>query len=250
MFKNGTEFNPSLCYRKLIGAKSDSKGLKAAGRNIGTGEYDSPRDSFGHGTHTASTTAGAYVPGADYFRYAEGNEGEMMASTYNGALWIMTVGAGTINRAFLARVTLGNGVSLEGKSYYPESINISNAPFFYGKGDAGKATSLLRVVHKDWSPTAIHSAIMTMATTVDNSNSTIRDEWTGLPTTPLEFGAGHIKILTKPWNQGPSTNKSSSFAALATTRHKWRLLSYDLNGTVVASLANSTTLLSFPSSPT
>ncbi|RWR85492.1 Peptidase S8/S53 domain-containing protein [Cinnamomum micranthum f. kanehirae] len=440
--ENGTEFSPSLCNRKLIGARSFSKGLKAAGRKLVTGEYDSPRDSFGHGTHTSSTAAGAYVPGADYFGYAEGtakgvapgarvamykvlwatdteessatdvlagmdqaiadgvdimslslgfdqtpyysdviamgalsaiekgifvtcaagNDG-VKNSTYNGAPWIMTVGAGTVDRAFLASVTFGNGVSLEGKSYYPESIYIADAPLFYGIGDAGKAAcnslslnesevtgkvvlcdtsntsntfeqmmevnrsnaeagififsdtrntlvidpsdynipslliksdgataslkqyasetvnatvremkfkitklrlkpapqvaffssigpdpvnpsvlkpdviapgedvlaawipnqpfasrgsdylvtdyallsgtsmstphvagvaALLRVIHKDWSPAAIRSAIMTTAKTVDNTNSTIRDEWTGLPATPLAFGAGHI----------------------------------------------------------
>lgn len=439
--ENGTEFSPSLCNRKLIGARSFSKGLKAAGLNISAREYDSPRDSFGHGTHTASTAAGAYVPGADYFGYAEGtakgvapgarvamykvlwaadtdasaatdvlagmdqaiadgvdimslslgfdqtpyysdiiamgalsaiekgifvacaagNDGEDMNSTHNGAPWIMTVGAGTVDRAFLARVTLGNGASLEGESYYPESIYIANAPLFYGEGgkeecsplslnqsevagkvvlcdtgnrsdiymqmgevqrsnakagififsdprdplfifpssfnfpsllvknDAATASlrqyaletvnatvremkfkitklqikpapqvaffssrgpdpitpgvlkpdiiapgndvlaawipnrpfarrgsdklvtdyallsgtsmasphvagvaALLRAIHKDWSPAAIRSAIMTTSTTVDNTKSTIIDEWTGQPTTPLVFGAGHI----------------------------------------------------------
>ncbi|RWR85493.1 Peptidase S8/S53 domain-containing protein [Cinnamomum micranthum f. kanehirae] len=441
--ENGTEFSPSLCNRKLIGARSFSKGLKAAGRNIAADEYDSPRDSFGHGTHTSSTAAGAYVSSADYFGYAEGtakgvapgarvamykvlwhgdtyesaakdvlagmdqaiadgvdimsislgfdqtpyysdvigmgalsaleegifvtcaagNDGEDLNTTLNGAPWITTVGAGTVDRAFLASVTLGNGASLEGQSYYPERIYIANAPLFYGKGDAGKVicnplslnesevagkvvlcdtsndsdiymqmhevfrsnaeagififsdpheslflfpsdfnfpgliiksedtiaslkqyasetvnatvremkfvitklrfkpapqvaffssrgpdpitpgvlkpdiiapgkdvlaawipnkpiarrgsdrlvtdyallsgtsmaaphvagvAALLRAIHKDWSPAAIRSAIMTTATIVDNTKSAIKDEWTGLPTTPLVYGAGQI----------------------------------------------------------
>ncbi|KAL6317072.1 hypothetical protein AAG906_029824 [Vitis piasezkii] len=433
----GTAFSQSCCNRKLVGARSFSKGLIAAGRNISKElDFDSARDNVGHGTHTSSTAAGNYVLGASHFGYAGGNArgvaprahlamykvlwatdtyesaatdvlagmdqaivdgvdimslslgfdqtpyfSDVIAiaslsaieqgifvvcatgndggtsSTHNGAPWIMTVGAGTIDRSFVATMTLGNGLVVEGTSYFPQSIYITNAPLYYGRGDANKETcklsaldpnevagkvvlcdstetdvytqiqevesagayagifitdnllldpdeysipslvlptnsgtsvleyvtgmsnatvkalrfvstklgtkpapqvayfssrgpdpispgvlkpdilapgvdvlaavapnvpfmqigdydlvtdyalfsgtsmaaphvagvaALLKAVHGDWSPAAIRSAIMTTANTIDNIGSAFRDQWTGLPASPLDFGAGHI----------------------------------------------------------
>ncbi|KAG9443991.1 hypothetical protein H6P81_015331 [Aristolochia fimbriata] len=449
--ENGTQFNSSLCNLKLIGARSFSKGLRASGRKISTenGDFDSPRDYMGHGTHAASTAAGSIVQNVDYFGYAKGNatgiaSGARLAiykvhwandsdesaatdvlagidqaiadgvdiisislgfdfrpyyddviavgalsavkkgifvacaagndgvpnSTYNGAPWIVTVGAGTIDRRFLATMNLSKAggsaeqedvFSLKGTSYYPRGPYTSNAPLFYGKSDRKKAqclgssldpaavkgkvilcdltdqtdiygrinevnrtgakaaiflttetttnmdpsdyynpivvitsggdtdslrnyavketnpmvkqlrfrvtglgakpaprvasfssrgpdpitptvlkpdimapgkdilaawvpnksfvrigkkglatnyaifsgtsmasphvagvAALLKSVHRDWTPAAIRSAIMTTATTLDSANSTITDEWTNWPATPLDFGAGHV----------------------------------------------------------
>ncbi|KAL6010753.1 hypothetical protein ACLOJK_001195 [Asimina triloba] len=437
--ESGQEFESSACNRKLVGARAFKKGLIAGGLNVSNDDYDSPRDSIGHGTHTSSTAGGNYVSGANYFGYAAGkargvapgarvamykviwsvdtfqsaatdvlaamdqsildgvdvmslslgfphsplyedviaigafsavekgifvacsagNDGPFHGSIYNGAPWIMTVGAGTVDRDFRASVTLGNGLTLEGTSYYPESIFIADLPLYYGEGDVKKASclqgslnpsevygkvvvcdgsnrtdiqgqisevyssnatagifltdpittdpedyyspsliiksgsaaalvrkyametthatvkrmkfqitklgvkpapevayfssrgpdpvnpnvlkpdilapgvdvlaawvptnpfaergsdylvtdyalssgtsmasphaagvaALLKAVHRDWSPAAIRSAIMTTATPVDNTHSTIRDQWNGLVSSPLDFGAGHI----------------------------------------------------------
>ncbi|RWR85484.1 subtilisin-like protein protease SBT1.7 [Cinnamomum micranthum f. kanehirae] len=221
--ETGTEFNSSNCNRKLIGARSFSKGLKESGLNISTtGDYDSPRDFFGHGTHTSSTAAGSPARNADYFGYAPGtaigiapmarvamykvlfatdslvsastdvlagmdqaiadgvdlmslslgfpedhfyanpialgafaalekgifvscsagNSGPHAYTIHNGAPWITTVGAGTIDRDYAASVTLGNGsiAPFQGRSIFPESLYTSGSPLYYGHGNTSKET--------------------------------------------------------------------------------------------------------------
>ncbi|KAL6010745.1 hypothetical protein ACLOJK_001187 [Asimina triloba] len=218
--ETGDAFNTSNCNRKLIGARSFSKGLKERGINISKiNDYDSPRDFFGHGTHTASTAAGSRTPGVNYFGYAKGtasgvaprarvamykigfstdteesmatdvlagmdqaiadgvdlmslslafpeqpyhqnvislgafaamengifvscsagNSGPHAYTIINGAPWITTVGAGTIDRDYGALITLGDGATtIQGKSIFPENIYISRVPLYYGHGNASK----------------------------------------------------------------------------------------------------------------
>jgi hypothetical protein len=60
-------------------------------------------------------------------------------TVYNGAPWITTVGAATLDRSFVARMTLENGLTVEGTSYFPESVSLSNLTLYYGKGNMSKA---------------------------------------------------------------------------------------------------------------
>ncbi|KAI5402782.1 CO(2)-response secreted protease [Lathyrus oleraceus] len=62
-----SDFNSSNCNRKIIGARyyTDPDGDDDDGANT-------PRDTFGHGTHTASTAAGNVVSGASYYGLATG----------------------------------------------------------------------------------------------------------------------------------------------------------------------------------
>ncbi|KAL3737132.1 hypothetical protein ACJRO7_025972 [Eucalyptus globulus] len=64
-WKGRCDFKPSQCNYKLIGARTF---ISSAKKNVTT----PPTDDFGHGTHTASTAAGAPVPHANLLGMAEG----------------------------------------------------------------------------------------------------------------------------------------------------------------------------------
>ncbi|GLJ59029.1 hypothetical protein SUGI_1489020 [Cryptomeria japonica] len=71
--ESGQAFNSSHCNRKIIGARYFYKGFQNNVSKINeTLEYMSPRDAHGHGTHTASTAAGAAVTGASLLGFASG----------------------------------------------------------------------------------------------------------------------------------------------------------------------------------
>lgn len=60
--EEGDSFNSSSCNKKLVGARSYVKGYEAHYGPLNlTYSYLSPRDSDGHGTHTASTVGGRRV---------------------------------------------------------------------------------------------------------------------------------------------------------------------------------------------
>ncbi|PON73422.1 Subtilase [Parasponia andersonii] len=62
----GSDFNSSNCNRKLIGARFYGE------EDVMAEEYQTARDSLGHGTHVASTAAGSTVSGASYYGLATG----------------------------------------------------------------------------------------------------------------------------------------------------------------------------------
>lgn len=67
------DFNASNCNRKIIGARFFSAGYEQArGKMNESVESRSPRDTEGHGTHTASTAAGSAVPNANLNGLAPG----------------------------------------------------------------------------------------------------------------------------------------------------------------------------------
>ncbi|KAF8413405.1 hypothetical protein HHK36_001387 [Tetracentron sinense] len=71
----GERFNSSNCNKKLIGARWFIKGVSRLTNPINVsrfGEFLSPRDGIGHGTHTASTAAGSLVEKVSYGGLAAG----------------------------------------------------------------------------------------------------------------------------------------------------------------------------------
>ncbi|KAB1209505.1 Subtilisin-like protease [Morella rubra] len=213
--ESGQDFSPSLCNKKLIGARSFSKGYRMAsggGYLKKPTEIVSPRDRDGHGTHTASTAAGSPVANASLLGYASGtargmanharvaaykvcwalgcfgsdilagmdraindgvdvlslslgggsapyyrdtiaigaftamekgifvscsagNSGPSRASLANVAPWIMTVGAGTLDRDFPAYALLGNKNRFTGVSLYSgQGMGNKQVDLVYSKG--------------------------------------------------------------------------------------------------------------------
>ncbi|XP_055962031.1 subtilisin-like protease SBT1.4 [Mercurialis annua] len=72
--ETSADFPVGTCNKKLIGARSFDKGiLTYQGKNVDeSADSHSPRDTEGHGTHTASTAAGSLVRNASFLSYAKG----------------------------------------------------------------------------------------------------------------------------------------------------------------------------------
>ncbi|ERN08688.1 hypothetical protein AMTRI_Chr11g99100 [Amborella trichopoda] len=60
-----------------------------------------------------------------------GNAGHSFGSLHNGAPWQLTVAAGTMDRQFSAQITLGNGVSITGSSFFLKNEHLSGFPLLY-----------------------------------------------------------------------------------------------------------------------
>ncbi|XP_058081214.1 subtilisin-like protease SBT1.7 [Magnolia sinica] len=132
--EEGTNFKPATsCNRKLIGARFFARGYEA---NFGpvdqSKESRSPRDDDGHGTHTATTAAGAAVSDASLFGYAVGTARGMAARARVAAYKVCWMG-GCFSSDILAAMetAIGDGVdvmslSLGGSNadYYRDSVAI------------------------------------------------------------------------------------------------------------------------------
>ncbi|XP_038709129.1 subtilisin-like protease SBT1.4 [Tripterygium wilfordii] len=72
--ETSSDFPASACNGKIIGARAFYKGYESYMRRPidESKESKSPRDTEGHGTHTASTAAGSAVYNASLFEYAQG----------------------------------------------------------------------------------------------------------------------------------------------------------------------------------
>ncbi|KAK7330666.1 hypothetical protein VNO77_24864 [Canavalia gladiata] len=216
-WKGRCELNVTACNNKLIGARS----FNLAAMAMKGEKAEAPNDENGHGTHTASTAAGAFVDHAEvlgnakgiaagiaplahlaiykvcfgedcpesdilaaldaavedgvdvisislglsepppffndstaigafaaiqkgiFVSCAAGNSGPSDGSLVNGAPWILTVGASTIDRSIVATAKLGNGREFDGESVFqPSNFSPTLLPLVYA-GKNGKQESAL-----------------------------------------------------------------------------------------------------------
>ncbi|GMY22785.1 subtilisin-like protease SBT1.8 [Fagus crenata] len=232
--ENGTAFSPSACNRKLIGARSFSKGLQAGGIEISKEhDFNSARDYDGHGNtskaicnHTTldrNEVAGKVVL-CDYSTKIEVSQ-QMMEVERVGEKpksekmkFVLTrlggkptpqvanfssKGPNPISPGVLKPDILAPGVDVlaafspiisfirVGKYHLASDYALLSGTSMATPIVAGIG-ALLKVVHPEWSPAAVRSAMMTTAYAMDNIGTIMKSELTGLSGTPLEFGAGHI----------------------------------------------------------
>ncbi|KAK6797349.1 hypothetical protein RDI58_005051 [Solanum bulbocastanum] len=145
-WKGKCEFNFTVCNNKLIGARCFHE--------FGNG---TPLDENGQGTHTSSTAAGNFVDGTNFLGLANGTASEVVAlggftamqkgilvscsagnagpipgSVFNGAPWLLTVGASTTDRKLRATIRLGDGKEIDGESVYqPKDISKTPLPLIF-----------------------------------------------------------------------------------------------------------------------
>uniref|UniRef100_A0A7N0T0A9 Subtilisin-like protease SBT1.1 n=1 Tax=Kalanchoe fedtschenkoi TaxID=63787 RepID=A0A7N0T0A9_KALFE len=133
--ETGRRFSRSNCNRKLIGARFFYKGYESSiGKINRTEEFLSPRDSHGHGTHTASTAAGNRIAGASMLRFANGTASGISPGSRIAAYkacWAQGCASSDLMAAIDRAVADGVDVlslSLGGfpKPYYGDSIAIAS----------------------------------------------------------------------------------------------------------------------------
>ncbi|XP_051142200.1 subtilisin-like protease SBT1.2 [Andrographis paniculata] len=124
--QQGQGFSASKCNRKLIGARYFKKGHRMASQGFSRLEYGSPRDSHGHGTHTASIAGGAPVPSASVLRNGAG-EARGMAPSARTAIYKACWSRGCYSSDILAAI---DSAIKDGVDVLSLSLGGFPAPFY------------------------------------------------------------------------------------------------------------------------
>ncbi|CAN4080590.1 unnamed protein product [Withania somnifera] len=131
--KPGTQFNTSLCNRKLIGANYFNKGILANDPTVNI-SMNSARDTDGHGTHCASIAAGNFAKGVSHFGYAAGTA-RGVAPRARLAVYKFSFSEGTFSSDLIAAMdqAIADGVDMISISYgfrfipmYEDPISIAS----------------------------------------------------------------------------------------------------------------------------
>ncbi|KAK4349802.1 hypothetical protein RND71_029115 [Anisodus tanguticus] len=145
----GTDFPATSCNRKIIGARLFYKGYEAdRGSPMDESkESKSPRDTEGHGTHTASTAAGSVVANASFYQYVKG-EARGMAIKARIAAYKICWKTGCFDSDILAAMdqAVADGVhvislSVGADGYAPEYDTDSIAIGAFGASEHGVVVS-------------------------------------------------------------------------------------------------------------
>ncbi|GAU33621.1 hypothetical protein TSUD_360020 [Trifolium subterraneum] len=105
-------------------AISDGVDVLSISLSVGPTEVPLYEDSVAIGTF-AAMEKGVFVS------TSAGNDGPSFKTIRNGQPWVISVGAGTLDRELHGNLTLGNGVSLTGLSSYIGKFSASNFPIVY-----------------------------------------------------------------------------------------------------------------------
>ncbi|XP_016478246.1 subtilisin-like protease SBT3 [Nicotiana tabacum] len=131
--KPGTQFNTSLCNRKLIGANYFNKGILANDPSVNI-SMNSARDTDGHGSHCASIAAGNFAKGVSHFGYAAGTA-RGVAPRARLAVYKFSFNEGTFTSDLIAAMdqAVADGVDMISISYgyrfiplYEDAISIAS----------------------------------------------------------------------------------------------------------------------------
>ncbi|KAK7295280.1 hypothetical protein RJT34_18186 [Clitoria ternatea] len=108
---------------------------------------------------------------------------------------------------------------------------------------------LLKTLHPNWSPAAIKSAIMTTATTLDNTNMPIRDAFGKKSANAFAYGSGHVQpdLAIDP-GLVYDLSLTDYLNFLCASGYDQQLISaLNFNGTFICSGSHSITDLNYPS---
>ncbi|XP_062154440.1 subtilisin-like protease SBT1.4 [Alnus glutinosa] len=114
--ETGNDFPASACNRKIIGARAFHKGYESflARPMDESVESKSPRDTEGHGTHTASTAAGSAASNASFYEIYAYGEARGMATKARIAAYKICWNSGCYDSDILAAMdqAIADGVHI------------------------------------------------------------------------------------------------------------------------------------------